>query len=139
MTSKENQPEARHRPDGQIEPWVRPWGAAVTGLMTLGLVSLVGFYLYELSIGASDSPIRVVMSMALFLGFALVGAAMTRAWLRGEPWPTTLTLVVGVLLLPTTLSLFQADQQVFALVVGVLAVAAAFVGWRGRPSADTVG
>lgn len=126
--------EAVHRPDGVIDSWARPWGALVTGAMTVGLVGLAAFYLYELSIGASDSPVRVVMSMMLFLVFAAAGAAMTRAWLHGHPWTTTLTLVIGVLLLPTTWSLFQAEQLVFAAVIGVLAVSAVYIGWRGRPT-----
>ena len=123
-----------HRPDGVIEPWARPWGALVTGAMTVGLVGLAVFYLYELSIGASASPVRVVMSMMLFLVFAAAGAAMTRAWLRGDPWTTTLTLVIGALLLPTTWSLFQAEQYSSALVIGLLAVSAITVGWKARPA-----
>lgn len=128
--------DSAHRPDGVIEPWARPWGALVTGAMTLGLIGLAGFYLYELSIGASDSPIRVVMSMLLFLVFAAAGAAMTRAWLHGAPWTTTLTLVIGVLLLPTTWSLFQAEQLILGVVIGVLAVSAVYIGWKGRPAAQ---
>ena len=124
---------APHRPDEVIASWARPWGALVTGAMTVGLLGLAGFYLYELSIGASDSPVRVIMSMMLFLVFAAAGAAMTRAWLGGDPWTTTLTLVIGALLLPTTWSLFQAEQYIFALIIGVLAVSAVYIGWRGRP------
>ena len=136
MSSDPNVPAepAVHHPDGQIEPWARPWGAAVTGALTLGLLGLAGFYLYELGIGASDSPVRVVMSIGLFLLFAAAGAAMPRGWLRGDPWPATLTLVVSALLVPTTWSLLQAGQTLVAIPVGILAITGVVVGWKGRPA-----
>lgn len=115
-----------------VEPWARPVGAAVSGALTLALLALVGFYLYELGIGASDSPIRVVMSVVLFLLFAVTGAAMTRAWLRGQAWPATPTLVVGALLVPTAWSVIQDGQMVFGLVIALLAVTGVVVGWKTR-------
>ena len=108
----------------------------MTGALTLALLGLVVFYLYELAIGASDSPVRVIMSIALFLLFAAVGAAMTRGWLRGETWVVTLTLVIGLLLLPTTWSMVSAGQEIAATLVGAVAAAAVFVGWKGRYSQD---
>ena len=120
------------RPEGVIEPWARPVGAAVTGALTLALLGLVGFYVYELGIGAGDSPVRVVMSIVLFLIFAVTGAAMTRAWLRGLAWPATPTLVVGVLLVPTAWTVIQAGQVVPGLVLGTLAVMGVVAGWKGR-------
>lgn len=125
-----------HRPDGAVEPWARPIGAAVTGALTLALLGLVGFYVYELGIGASDSPVRVVMSIVLFLLFAVTGAAMTRAWLRGLTWPATPTLVVGVLLVPTAWSVIQTGQVVPGLVLGLLSVTGVVVGWKGRAAAE---
>lgn len=120
------------RADGVVEPWARPVGAAVTGALTLALLALAGFYLYELGIGASDSPARVLMSVVLFLVFAVAGAAMSRGWLRGLTWPATPTLVIGALLLPTAWSVIQAGQVVPGLVLGVLAVTGVVVGWKGR-------
>ena len=119
-------------PDGMIEPWARPAGAAVTGVMTLALVGLAAFYLYELSIGASDSPARVMMSVVFFLACAAVGAAMTRAWLRGLTWPATPTLVMSLLLLPTAWTVFNADQELPGILIGALGIAGAYVGWKGR-------
>lgn len=125
-----------HRADGVVEPWARPVGAAVTGALTLALLALAGFYLYELGIGASDSPVRVIMSVVLFLLFAVAGAAMTRAWLRGLTWPATPTLVVGALLVPTAWSVIQAGQAVPGLVLGVIAVTGVVVGWKGRSAPE---
>ena len=124
------------RPDGDVEPWARPVGAAVTGALTLALLGLVGFYVYELGIGASDSPVRVVMSIVLFLLFAAAGAAMTRAWLRGLTWPATPTLVVGALLLPTAWTVVQAGQVVPGLVLGLLGGTGVAVGWKGRSAPE---
>lgn len=121
---------------GAIEPWARSVGAAVTGVLTLALLGLVGFYLYELGIGASDSPVRVIMSVVLFLVFALAGAAMTRGWLRAETWPATPTLVICMLLIPTTFSLYNGGQLLGALLVGLLAITGIVVGWKGRSASQ---
>jgi len=129
---------SEHQPDGALAAWARPVGAAVTGALTLALIALAVFYLYELGIGASDSPVRVIMSVLLFLVFAVAGAAMTRAWLRGLPWAATPTLVIGLLLLPTAWTLFQADQIVPALVLAVVAVTGVVVGWKGREQDEEV-
>lgn len=120
------------RPDGAVEPWARPVGAGVTGILTLGLLGLVGFYVYELSIGASDNVGRVVMSMVLFLVFAAAGAAMTRGWLLGLAWAATPTLVICALLLPTAWSMVQADQTLVGLLIGAFAIVGVWVGWKGR-------
>ncbi|MDO5502661.1 MAG: hypothetical protein Q4G67_05745 [Actinomycetia bacterium] len=119
-------------PDGVIEPWARPLGAAVTGAMTLALVALIGFYLYELGIGESDSPIRVIMSVLLFAVFAAVGAAMTKAWLTGATWAATPTLVIGALLVPTTYTVLQAGQLLAGGLLALTALSAVYVGWKGR-------
>ena len=136
--SERSAPDGRSEPappDGVLASWARPVGAAVTGALTLALLALAVFYLYELGIGASDSPVRVIMSVLLFLVFAGAGAAMTRAWLRGLPWAATPTLVIGLLLLPTAWTLFQADQVVPALVLAAVAVTGVVVGWKGRSEA----
>lgn len=124
------------RPDSALEPWAGPLGAAVTAALTLALLGFAGFYLYELVIGASDSPVRVVMSMALFLLFAAAGAVMTLAWLRGLTWPATPTLVVGLLLVPTAWTLLQAGQVLAGGLVGLGAVTGVYVGWKGRTAAE---
>ena len=59
---------APRRGEETVEPWARPVGAALAGTFTLALLALAGFYLYELAIGASDSPVRVVMSIVLRMG-----------------------------------------------------------------------
>ena len=135
QSSADDLPPPR-RPEGHAPPWVRPVGAAVTGSLTLALLGLAGFYLYELGIGASDSPVRVIMSVVLFLVFAVAGAAMTRAWLRGLSWPATPTLVVGALLVPTAWSVIQSGQVVPGLVLAVLALTGVAAGWSGRATAD---
>lgn len=104
----------------------------MTGILTLGLLGLVGFYVYELSIGASDNVGRVVMSMVLFLVFAAAGAAMTRGWLLGLAWAATPTLVICALLLPTAWSMVQADQTLVGLLIGAFAIVGVWVGWKGR-------
>ena len=108
----------------------------MTGALTLALLGFAGFYVYELGIGASDSPVRVVMSVVLFLLFALPGAAMARGWLRGDTWPATPTLVVGALLLPTAWTLIQAEQYGVSLLVGLAAIAGIFAGWKARSAAE---
>lgn len=135
-TVTEDRPAAQHRTDDVIEPWARPLGAAVTAALTAALLGLVGFYLYELGIGASDSVIRVVMSIALFLLFAAAGAAMTRAWLLGLTWAATPTLVIGALLIPTAWSFFQAEQRVTALAIAAFAVVGIWVGWKARSARE---
>lgn len=125
-------PASPQRPDDVIEPWARPAGAAVTGTLTLALLGLVGFYVYELGIGAGDSVVRAVMSMVLFLVFAVAGAAMTRAWLLGRSWAATPTLVISALLLPTAWSVFQADQIVVGLLIAGVAIVGVWVGLKGR-------
>ncbi|MGA8044973.1 MAG: hypothetical protein WCA30_01780 [Dermatophilaceae bacterium] len=124
--------DAPHRPDGTVEPWARPLGAAITGAFTLVLLGLAGFYLYELAIGASDSPVRVIMSIVLFLLFAAAGAAMARGWWRGLTWPATPTLVIGALCLPTAWTLIQDGSVVVGLLLGAAGVAGVIVGWKGR-------
>lgn len=135
-TVTDERPADQPSPDGVIQPWARPFGAAVTGALTLALFGLVGFYVYELGIGASDSPIRVVMSIALFLLFAGAGAAMTRAWLLGLAWTATPTLVICALLLPTAWSFYQADQTMLALPIGAVAIMGVWVGWKGRAAGE---
>lgn len=124
--------DAPHRPDATVEPWARPLGAAVTGSFTLALLGLAGFYLYELAIGAGDSPVRVIMSIVLFLLFAAAGAAMARGWWRGLTWPATPTLVVGALCLPTAWTLIQDGSVAVGLLIGAAGVAGVIVGWKGR-------
>ena len=122
--------------DGTVEPWARPLGAAITGAFALALLGLAGFYLYELAIGAGDSPVRVVMSMVLFLVFAAVGAAMARGWWRGLTWPATPTLVIGALFVPTAWTLVQSGSVVPGLLVGAAGVAGVVVGWKGRTAPE---
>ncbi|KAB7741837.1 hypothetical protein GA707_16610 [Nostocoides sp. F2B08] len=126
---------APHRAEETVEPWARPVGAALAGAFTLALLGLAGFYLYELAIGASDSPVRVVMSIVLFLLFAAAGAAMARGWWRGLTWPATPTLVIGALFIPTAWTLVQGGSIVPGLLIGAAGVAGIAVGWKGR-SAD---
>jgi hypothetical protein len=128
----EHEPADQTPSDGTVEPWARPLGAALTGAFALALLGLAGFYLYELAIGASDSPIRVVMSMVLFLIFAAVGAAMARAWWRGLTWPATPTLVIGALFLPTAWTLVQSGSVVQGLLIGAAGITGIVVGWKGR-------
>ena len=115
-----------------VEPWARPVGAALAGAFTLALLGLAGFYLYELAIGASDSPIRVIMSIVLFLLFAAAGAAMARGWWRGLSWPATPTLVIGALFIPTAWTLVQGGSVVPGLLIGAAGIAGIAVGWKGR-------
>ena len=124
--------DAPHRPDSTIEPWARPLGAAITGAFALALLGLAGFYLYELAIGASDSPVRVIMSIVLFLIFAAAGAAMARGWWRGLTWPATPTLVIGALCLPTAWTLIQDGSGVPGLLIAAVGIAGVIVGWKGR-------
>ena len=126
---------APRRGEETVEPWARPVGAALAGTFTLALLALAGFYLYELAIGASDSPVRVVMSIVLFLLFAAAGAAMARGWWRGLTWPATPTLVIGALFIPTAWTLVQGGSIVPGLLIGAAGVAGIAVGWKGR-SAD---
>ena len=72
----------------------------------------------------------------MFLLFAAVGAAINMVLLSGETWVVTLTLVIGLLLIPTTWSMVSAGQEIAATLVGAVAAAAVFVGWKGRYSQD---
>lgn len=115
---------------------MRPLGAAVAGVLAIALLGFAGFYLYELAIGASDSPVRVIMSVVLFLMFALAAAAMSRGWLRGDSWPVTATLVAGALLLPTAWTLLQAEQFISGVLIAVVGVCGVYAGWKGRAAPD---
>ena len=106
----------------------RPTRAAlIAGLLTLVeafiVLAFAGFYVYEIALGAEDSLTTALTSAALILIFAVGLLVVARAWLRGQRWPRTPTLLWNVLLLPVAWSLRDSDQILIAAGVAVLAVA----------------
>lgn len=111
----------------------RAVAAAICGLQALALLGFVGFYLWELTQDASDDATRVVMSALLILVFAVGIAALARAWVRGDNWPNTPTVVWNALLLPVGWSLVQSGRGL----VGALVIVVALVGIVAAIRADT--
>lgn len=108
-------------PTGGRDVW-RDLAAVVSGVQALALLGFVVFYLWELTQGASDDAVLVVMSALLILVFAVGIGALARGWWRGDNWPNTPTVVWNLLLLPVSWSLFQAGRGVVALVLAAVAV-----------------
>ncbi len=94
--------------------------AALLGAQVVVLVGFAGFYLYELILGESADPARVVMSVVLILVTAAGLAAVARGWVRLEHWPRTPTLVWSVLLLPVAWGLFQGGLLLVGAAVGLI-------------------
>ncbi len=117
--------DAPSAPGPHRTPTQRVWArvaAAVSGLQGLALVGFIGFYLYEIALGASDDVTRAVMSCVLFGVFAVGLLALARGWLRDGAWPRTPTMVWNLLLLPVAWSLRDADQLLAAALLGSAAV-----------------
>ncbi len=89
------------------------------GLVLLGFV---GFYVYEIAIGASGSVVSAAMSAVLILLFAILLLVLARAWRRAADWARTPTLLWNALLLPVAWSLHESGRTAIALGVAVLAV-----------------
>ncbi len=107
---------------------VRPSRAAlIAGLLTvvegLILLAVAGFYVYEIALGAEDSLTTALTSAALIVIFGVALLVVARAWLRGQRWPRTPTLVWNVLLLPVAWSLRDSDQTLIAAGIAALGVA----------------
>ena len=100
----------------------RDVAAAVSAVQALSLLGFVVFYLWELTRGASDDAVLVVMSALLILVFAVGIGALARGWWRGDNWPNTPTVVWNLLLLPVSWSLFQAGRAVVAVLLAAVAV-----------------
>ena len=111
----------------------RAVAAGICALQALALLGFVGFYLWELTQDSSDDVARVVMSALLILVFAVGIGALARAWLRGDNWPNTPTVVWNALLLPVGWSLVQSDHGL----IGALVIVIALVGILAAIRADT--
>lgn len=106
----------------------KPSRAALSaGLLTLVeafiVLGFAGFYVYEIALGAEDSLTTALTSAALILIFGVALLLVARAWIRGQRWPRTPTLLWNVLLLPVAWSLRDSDQALIAAGVAALAVA----------------
>jgi hypothetical protein len=97
--------------------------AWVVGLQALTLLVFTGFYLVELFRGATDNSTRAVMSMVLFLLFAVGLGFLSRGLWRGAHWARTPTLVWLFLLVPVGLGMFQSGLDLVGALVLVSAVA----------------
>lgn len=94
------------------------------GVEALALLVLCGFYVWEITRGASDSLVRASVSALLI---AVVGAGLgmlSRGWLGNATWARTPTMVWNALLLPVAWSLGQSGHLTLALAVGALALVA---------------
>lgn len=99
--------------------------AAASAAQVLALLALVGFYIYEIADGQAADPVRAVASVVIMLLFGGFIAALARAWLRGEGWPRTPTLLWNALLLPVAWTVSQTPGQgPIGIALGVVAVAA---------------
>lgn len=121
-SSSASQPNADGgAPTGARDIW-RDLAAAVSAVEALALLGFVVFYLWELTQGASDDAVLVVMSALLILLFAVGIGALARGWWRGDNWPNSPTVVWNLLLLPVSWSLLQAGRGVVAVVLAAVAV-----------------
>lgn len=96
--------------------------ALVTLAEALVLLGLVAFYVYEISVGASESVTSATMSAVLILVFAVLLLVLTSAWRRAADWARTPTLLWNALLLPVAWSLHESGRTLVAVGVAVLAV-----------------
>ena len=108
---------------GTSRRWTQA-AAIVCALQGLALVGFVGFYIYEIALGAADDLGRAVMSCVLMAAFALGLLALARGWRRDLDWPRTPTIVWNALLLPVAWSMYQADRPLVAVTVGGTALLA---------------
>lgn len=102
-------------------------------LQGLALLGFCVFYLWELTQGGSDDPVRVLMSVVLIAVFALALGLLGRAWLRGANWTNTPTVVWNLLLLPVAWGLVQGGRATLGVLLGSVAV----VGIVAAMAADT--
>lgn len=96
--------------------------ALVTLAEALVLLGFVAFYVYEISVGASESITSATMSAVLILVFAVLLLALASAWRRAADWARTPTLLWNALLLPVAWSLHESGRTLVAVGVAVLAV-----------------
>jgi hypothetical protein len=113
--------------------------AAVVAAEVGALVGFAVFYVYEIAVGATDDPLRAVMSVVLMLVVGAGLAAMVRGWLRGLTWPRTPTLVWNALLLPVAWGLVQGGRTPVALLVGAAALAGIAAALASPSEADLPG
>ena len=119
---------------GRSRDVFRDLAATVSAVQAMSLLGFVVFYLWELTQGASDDAVLVVMSALLILVFAAGIGALARGWWNGDNWPNTPTVVWNLLLLPVAWSLFQAGRGVVALVLAAVAVLGIFSAVRADTS-----
>lgn len=114
-------------PSSAGAPSKRAHAALIAGLLTLVeafiVLAFAGFYVYEIALGAEDSLTTALTSAALILIFGVALLLVARAWIRGQRWPRTPTLLWNVLLLPVAWSLRDSGQALIAAGVAALAVA----------------
>lgn len=96
--------------------------ALVTLVEAIVLVGFLGFYAYEIAIGASGSVMSAVMSALLILVFAALLLVLARAWRRAADWARTPTLLWNALLLPVAWSLHESGRTLVAAAVALLAI-----------------
>lgn len=100
----------------------RAAAAVVTLVEALVLLGFVGFYVYEIAIGASGSIVSATMSAVLILVFGVLLLLLAAAWRKAADWARTPTLLWNALLLPVAWSLHESGRTAIALGVALLAV-----------------
>ena len=115
-------------PSPQVDDLPNPAARALAGVLcgveALALLVVCGFYVWEITRGASDSVVRAAVSALLIAVVGLGLGLLARGWLGGARWARTPTMVWNALLLPVAWSLGQSGHLTLALTVGVLAVVA---------------
>lgn len=105
-------------------------------VQAVALLGFCGFYLYEVGVGATDDPVRAVMSIVIMLvvAFGLVGLA--KGWLADGDWPRTPTLVWNALLIPVAWGLLQGGRTGIGVLLGIVAVVAIAAAVAARPAGE---
>ncbi|WP_219232511.1 hypothetical protein [Austwickia sp. TVS 96-490-7B] len=97
-------------------------GAVLLWVQTGAILAASVFYLVELARGLGDDRARVLMSVVVFLVGACGLAVLGRGLWHGATWVRTPVLVWHALLVPVAVSLAQASQLIFAVMVGAVAL-----------------
>lgn len=104
--------------------------AAICAIHAIVMAVFVVYYVVGLISGEGASVVRAIMSTILIALAAFALAALARAWLRGQSWARTPTIVWCVLLLPVAFTMVQAGSLALALAVGGSALIGAVAAAR---------
>lgn len=95
----------------------------VCAIEALALVAVVGFFVIETWLGATQRVGLAVVEAVFIALFALALGFMTRGWVVGDSWQRSPTIVWNLLLIPVVWSLLRTPGWVLAgAILGVVAL-----------------